>query len=179
VWIEREDFEEVPPKGYKRLSPPKVNPDGSTSPGAVVRLKGGYVIECTGCVCNAAGEVTEVHAKVFPGTKSGTPGSDSVKAKAAITWVAVADGVQAEVRLYDRLFSEAQPDAGGKDFLQSLNPNSLKVVTAYVEPSLAHAQPDQKFQFERFGYFVADRVDHSAQHLVFNRVTGLKDSWGK
>ena len=169
VWIEREDFEEVPPKGYKRLFP-----------GNVVRLKGGYVIECTGCARDAAGNVTEVHAKVIPGTKSGTPGADSVKAKAAITWVSVADGVQAEVRLYDRLFAEPHPDAGGKDFFQSLNPNSLKVVTAYVEPSLAQAQPDQKFQFERFGYFVADRLDHVAgAKPVFNRVTGLKDSWGK
>jgi glutaminyl-tRNA synthetase len=169
VWIEREDFEEVPPKGYKRLFP-----------GNVVRLKGGYVIECTGCARDSAGQVTEVHAKVIPGTKSGTPGADSVKAKAAITWVAVADGVQAEVRLYDRLFADAHPDAGGKDFLQSLNPDSLKVVMAYVEPSLAAAQPDQKFQFERFGYFVADRADHLAgAKPVFNRVTGLKDSWGK
>jgi len=169
VWIEREDFEEVPPKGYKRLFP-----------GNVVRLKGGYVIECTGCVRDENGQVTEVHAKVIPGTKSGTPGSDSVKAKAAITWVAVADGVPAEVRLYDRLFADAHPDAGGKDFLQSLNPNSLKVVTAYVEPSLAQAKPDQKFQFERFGYFVADRADHVAgAKPVFNRAVGLKDSWGK
>ncbi len=169
VWIEREDFEEVPPKGYKRLFP-----------GNVVRLKGGYVIECTGCARDAAGSVLEVHAKVIPGTKSGTAGADSVKAKAAITWVSVADGVQAEVRLYDRLFAEAHPDAGGKDFLQSLNPDSLKIVKAYVEPSLAQAQPDQKFQFERFGYFVADRLDHVAgTQPVFNRVTGLKDSWGK
>ncbi len=168
VWIEREDFEEVPPKGYKRLFP-----------GNVVRLKGGYVIECTGCVRDTAGQVTEVHAKVIPGTKSGTPGADSVKAKAAITWVGVADGVQAEVRLYDRLFADAHPDAGGKDFLRALNPDSLKVVTAYVEPSLAQAQPDQKFQFERFGYFVADRVDHTPGKPVFNRAVGLKDSWGK
>jgi len=109
-----------------------------------------------------------------------TAGADHVKAKAAITWVGVADGVQAEVRLYDRLFSEAQPDAGGKDFIESLNPDSLKTVTAIVEPSLASAVPDQKFQFERHGYFVADRVDHVAgQKPVFNRVTGLKDSWGK
>ena len=179
VWIEREDFEEVPPKGYKRLSPPKVNPDGSTSPGAVVRLKGGYVIECTNCVKDASGKVTEVHAQVIAGTKSGTPGADSVKAKAAITWVGVADGIQAEVRLYDRLFSEAQPDAGGKDFLAALNPNSLKTVTAYVEPSLASARPDEKFQFERFGYFVADRKDHAAGKPVFNRIAGLKDSWAK
>lgn len=169
VWIEREDFEEVPPKGYKRLFP-----------GNVVRLKGGYVIECTGCAKDADGKVTEVHAKVIAGTKSGTPGADSVKAKAAITWVGAADGVSAEVRLYDRLFTDPQPDAGGKNFLDALNPDSLKVVTAYVEPSLAAAKPDQKFQFERHGYFVADRADHGVGgKVVFNRVTGLKDSWGK
>ncbi|CAH0354285.1 glutamine--tRNA ligase/YqeY domain fusion protein [Aquabacterium sp. CECT 9606] len=168
VWIEREDFEEVPPKGYKRLFP-----------GNKVRLKGGYVIECTGCAKDADGRVIEVHATVVPDTKSGTPGADSVKVKAAITWVGVADGVAAEVRLYDRLFTDAQPDAGGKDFLASLNPDSKKVVTAFVEPSLAQAAPDQKFQFERHGYFVADRKDHVAGKPVFNRVTGLKDSWGK
>ncbi|MCD6665421.1 MAG: glutamine--tRNA ligase/YqeY domain fusion protein [Hydrogenophaga sp.] len=169
VWIEREDFEEVPPKGYKRLFP-----------GNVVRLKGGYVIECTGCAKDAEGKVTEVHAKVIAGTKSGTPGADSVKAKAAITWVGAADGVSAEVRLYDRLFTDPQPDAGGKNFLDALNPDSLKVVTAYVEPSLAAAKPDQKFQFERHGYFVADRQDHGVGgKVVFNRVTGLKDSWAK
>jgi glutaminyl-tRNA synthetase len=145
----------------------------------VVRLKGGYVIECTGCVRDASGQVTEVHAKVIPDTKSGTPGADSVKAKAAITWVGVADGVSAEVRLYDRLFADEQPDAGGKDFLQALNAESLKVVQAYVEPSLAQAAPDQKFQFERHGYFVADRVDHQPGKPVFNRAVGLKDSWGK
>ena len=168
VWIEREDFAEVPPKGYKRLFP-----------GNKVRLKGGYVIECTGCEKDAEGNVTKVLATVVPDTKSGTPGADSVKVKAAITWVGVADGVQAEVRLYDRLFTDPQPDAGGKDFLTLLNPDSLKVVIAYVEPSLANAQPDDKFQFERFGYFVADRKDHTPGKPVFNRATGLKDSWGK
>ncbi|MEY3653385.1 MAG: Glutamine--tRNA ligase [Pseudomonadota bacterium] len=179
VWIERDDFAEVPPKGYKRLSPPQTNTDGTTSPGAVVRLKGGYVVECTGCAKDAQGVVTEVHAKVFPETKSGTAGSDSVKAKGVITWVGVADGVKAEVRLYDRLFSDPQPDAGGKDFLEALNPHSLKVVQAIVEPSLRKAMPNDKFQFERLGYFVADRVDHSATHLVFNQAVGLKDNWGK
>ncbi|HYR26443.1 MAG TPA: glutamine--tRNA ligase/YqeY domain fusion protein [Aquabacterium sp.] len=169
VWIEREDFEEVPPKGYKRLFP-----------GNKVRLKGGYVIECTGCVKDAEGRVTEVLATVVPDTKSGTPGADAVKVKAAITWVGVADGVAAEVRLYDRLFTDPQPDAGGKDFLASLNPDSKKVITAYVEPSLAAAQPDQKFQFERFGYFVADRQDHQPGKPVFNKITGLKDgNWAK
>ena len=168
VWIEREDFEEVPPKGYKRLFP-----------GNKVRLKGGYVIECTGCTKDADGRVLEVQATVVPDTKSGTPGADSVKVKAAITWVGAADGVEAEVRLFDRLFTDPHPDAGGKDFKASLNPDSKKVVRAIVEPSLARAQPDQKFQFERFGYFVADRVDHAPGRPVFNKITGLKDSWGK
>ncbi|MBS7779633.1 glutamine--tRNA ligase/YqeY domain fusion protein [Acidovorax sp. CCYZU-2555] len=168
VWIEREDFQEVPVKGYKRLFP-----------GNKVRLKGGYVIECTGCNKNADGEITEVLAQVVPDTKSGTPGADSVKVKAAITWVGVADGVAAEVRIYDRLFTDAQPDAGGKDFLTLLNPDSLKVVTAFVEPSLADAAPDTRFQFERHGYFVTDRQDHAAGKPVFNKITGLKDSWGK
>ena len=180
VWIEREDFEEVPPKGYKRLYPPRPGADGQMQPGNVIRLKGGYVIECTGCAKDADGKVTEVHAKVIGGTKSGTPGADSVKAKAAITWVSAASGVSAEVRLYDRLFTDPQPDAGGKNFLDALNPDSLKVVTAVVEPSLAAAKPDQKFQFERHGYFVADRADHGVGgKVVFNRVTGLKDSWAR
>ncbi len=168
VWIEREDYEEVPPKGYKRLFP-----------GNKVRLKGGYVIECTGAAKDADGRVLEVHALVVPDTKSGTPGADAVKVKAAITWVGVSDGVAAEVRIYDRLFLDAHPDAGGKDFLASLNPDSKKVVTAYVEPSLAAAAPDQKFQFERFGYFVADRLDHTQGQPVFNKITGLKDTWAK
>jgi len=104
----------------------------------------------------------------------------NAKVNGAITWVGVSDGVQAEVRLYDRLFSDPQPDAGGKEFIEALNPNSLKVVTAYVEPSLARTLPDEKFQFEQFGYFVADRVEHvTGGGPVFNRVTGLRDSWGK
>ena len=169
VWIDREDFEEVPPKGYKRLFP-----------GNKVRLKGGYVIECTGCTKDADGTITEVLATVVPDTKSGTPGSETVKVKAAITWVGVANGVSVEVRMYDRLFLDAQPDAGGKDFIESLNPNSLKVVTAIVEPSLANAAPGQQFQFERHGYFVADRVDHvQGSKPVFNLAVGLKDSWGR
>jgi glutaminyl-tRNA synthetase len=169
VWIEREDFEEVPPKGYKRLFP-----------GNKVRLKGGYVIECSGCSKDANGVITEVLATVVPDTKSGTPGSDLVKVKAAITWVGVANGVNAEVRMYDRLFLDAQPDAGGKDFIESLNPNSLKVITAIVEPSLAHAVAGQQFQFERHGYFVADAKDHvQGAKPVFNLAVGLKDSWGK
>ena len=168
VWIERSDFEETPPKGFFRLFP-----------GHRVRLKYGHVIECTGCSRNADGTVAQVHALLVPDTKSGTPGADAVKVKGVITWVAVADGIPAEVRLYDRLFTEPQPDAGGKDFLTSLNPDSLKVVQAVVEPSLASARSDDKFQFERHGYFVADRVDHRPGQPVFNLAVGLKDSWGK
>ncbi|HSW18607.1 MAG TPA: glutamine--tRNA ligase/YqeY domain fusion protein [Ramlibacter sp.] len=166
LWIERGDFEETPPKGYNRLFP-----------GNKVRLKYGFVVECIGCDKDASGRVTAVRARVFPETKSGTAGSDSVKAKGVITWVSAADAVQAQVRLYDRLFAVAQPDTSDKDFLQELNPASLTTVTAFVEPSLALARPDDKFQFERHGYFVADHVDHGAGNLVFNRVTGLKDSW--
>ena len=168
VWIERTDFEETPPKGFFRLFP-----------GNKVRLKYGHVIECTGCTKDASGKVTEVQALLIPDTKSGTPGSDAVKVKGVITWVAVADALQAEVRLYDRLFKEAHPEAGGADFLQNLNANSLTVMHAVVEPSLATAKADDKFQFERHGYFAADRVDHSAGKLVFNLAVGLKDGWGK
>ena len=168
VWIERTDYEETPPKGFFRLFP-----------GNKVRLKYGHVIECTGATKDANGKVTEVQAKLIPDTKSGTPGSDSVKVKGVITWVGVNDAVQAEVRLYDRLFVEAHPEGDGKDFLENLNPNSLTVVTAYVEPSLAAVEAGQRFQFERHGYFVTDLVDHKADKPVFNRVTGMKDSWAK
>jgi len=97
--------------------------------------------------------------------------------KGVVTWVSVGTGLPAEVRLYDRLFTEAQPEAGGRDFLSVLNPNSKKTVQAYVEPALAKAVGDDKFQFERHGYFVADRVDHATGRLVFNRTTTLKDTW--
>jgi len=116
---------------------------------------------------------------VVPDTKSGTPGADAVKVKGTITWVGAHDALAAEVRLYERLFTEEQPDAAGRDFLSCLNPTSKVVVSGYVEPSLATVQPDAKFQFERHGYFVADRIDHQSRQPVFNRITGLKDSWSK
>ncbi|TSE37328.1 Glutamine--tRNA ligase [Tepidimonas fonticaldi] len=168
VWIEREDFMEQPPKGYFRLFP-----------GNKVRLKYGYVVECTGCEKDADGRVTAVLATVVPDTKSGTPGADAVKVKGTLTWVGVHEAVPAEVRLYDRLFADPQPDAGGKDFKAALNPNSLRVVTAYLEPSLANAPREERYQFERHGYFGTDRVDHTPERPVFNRIAGLKDSWGK
>ena len=174
VWIERDDFAQVPAKGFFRLFAPR-----EESPGNRVRLKYGMVVECTGCEMDSNGTITAVLATVVPDTKSGTPGADAVKVKGTITWVGVHEALPAELRLYDRLFTQAQPDAGGKDFMASLNPNSKRVVTGYVEPSLGNAKPDDKFQFERHGYFVADRLDHASGKPVFNRVTGLKESWGK
>jgi glutaminyl-tRNA synthetase len=173
VWIERSDYEETPPKGFFRLFP-----------GNKVRLKYGHVIECTGAIKNEAGYLTAVTATLIKDTKSGTPGADSVKVKGVITWVGVNDAVPAEVRLYERLFREAHPEGGGVDFLTNLNADSLKVMTAYVEPSLAsggaiEAKAGDQFQFERHGYFVADRMDHAAGKPVFNLAVGLKDSWGK
>ena len=130
-------------------------------------------------MADRSSNITEVHAELVPDTKSGTPGASAIKVKGVITWVAVADALKAEVRLYDRLFAVPQPDTTDKDFLEELNPDSLKVVSAYVEPSLASAKGDDRCQFERQGYFVADRVDHANGKPVFNRVTGMKDSWSK
>ena len=177
VWIEREDYAAVPPKGYFRLYPPQPQADGSLGPGNRVRLKYGMVVECVGHTQDAGGRITAVQARVLPGTKSGTPGADAVKVKGTIGWVGAHEAVHAEVRLFERLFAEDQPDADGRDFREALNPGSLRVVTGLLEPSLAAAQPEQRFQFERHGYFVADRVDHRPERPVFNRITPLKDSW--
>ncbi|MES2299635.1 MAG: glutamine--tRNA ligase/YqeY domain fusion protein [Pseudomonadota bacterium] len=174
LWIEQEDFMEVPSKGYFRLYPPI-----GEAPGSRVRLRYGYVVECTGFEKDADGAVTAVHCQYFADSKSGTEGSANYKVKGNIHWVSAASALQAEVRLFERLFLDPNPDAGGKDFKLALNPNAKEVVTAYLEPGMAEAQADQRFQFERHGYFVADRVDSRAGKPVFNRVTTLKDSFGK
>jgi len=166
VWIERDDFAEVPPKGFFRLFP-----------GNKVRLKYGLVVECTGCEKDAAGNITKVLATVVPDTRSGTPGADKVKVKGTITWVGVNDGVPATVNLYDRLYAEAQPEAGGRDHIEALNPRSKQVVKAWLEPSLAGVAAESRYQFERHGYFISDRIDHRPETPVFNRITTLKDSW--
>ena len=168
LWIDREDFLEVPVKGYQRLYP-----------GNKTRLKYGHVIECTGCEKDADGNITAVLATIVPDTKSGTPGADAIKVKGVITWLGVHDAVPAEIRLYDRLFTEAQPDGGGRDFLEVLNPKSKQVMQGYVEPSLAAVAAGTPFQFERHGYFVTDRVDHRNEKPVFNRISGLRDNWGR
>ncbi|NYT22826.1 glutamine--tRNA ligase/YqeY domain fusion protein [Alcaligenaceae bacterium] len=165
LWIERDDFREDPPKKYFRLFP-----------GNKVRLKYGYIVECTGCVKNAAGEIIEVHAEYLPDTKSGTPGADSVKVKGNITWVSAAHAVAAEIRLYDRLFLEPHPDAGDKDFITALNPDSCKSVQAWLEPG-SNAEPGATWQFERLGYFTADLKDSTPRRPVINRAVTLKDSW--
>ncbi len=160
VWIERTDYEDVQPKGFFRLFP-----------GNKVRLKYGHVIECTGGTRDAAGRLTEVQAKLVPDTKSGTPGADAVKVKGNITWVAVADAVPAEVRLYERLFAAAQPGSG--DLLEELNKESLVACSAFLEPSLAATKAGAGFQFERHGYFASETRGR------FNRVTTLRDAWNR
>ena len=167
LWIERDDFMAQPAKGFFRLYP-----------GNRVRLRYGFVIECTGFEADADGRVTKVLANYFPDSKSGTPGADLYKVKGNIHWVSVRHGLPAQVRIYDRLFTESHPDSGGRNPLDCLNPMALQVVHAYLEPSLAQAKPEERFQFERHGYFVADRVEHSADRPVFNRAVTLKDSWG-
>jgi glutaminyl-tRNA synthetase len=176
VWIERDDFMAEPSKGFFRLFPPRSDAAGTALAGGRVRLKYGYVIECTGVETDAAGAPLRVLARILPDTKSGTPGASAVKVKGVVTWVG-ADGIDAEIRLYDRLFTEPQPDLGGRDFLAVLNPQSKKVVLGVVEPGLADAAAGDVFQFERHGYFVADRVDHAPGRLVFNRTATLKDTW--
>ena len=166
LWIEAEDFMEVPSKGYFRLFPSNK-----------VRLRYGFVIECTGCDKDANGNVIAVHCNYFADSKSGTEGSANYKVKGNIHWVSAAHAIEAEVRLYDRLFTDAHPDAGGKDFKQALNADSKTVVAAYLESGAELAKSDEKFQFERHGYFVADRVDSTGGKPVFNRITTLKDSW--
>ncbi|MFM9434813.1 glutaminyl-tRNA synthetase [Janthinobacterium sp. CG_23.3] len=172
LWIEQDDFMEVPSKGYFRLYPPI-----GDKPGSRVRLRYGYVVECTGFDKDADGKVVAVHCHYFEDSKSGSDGSATYKVKGNIHWVSEATAVEAEVRLYDRLFTDPQPDAGGKDFTLALNPNAKEVVRAYLEPGMAAALPDQRFQFERHGYFVADRVDSLPGKPVFNRTVTLKDSW--
>jgi glutaminyl-tRNA synthetase len=167
LWIEREDFMEVPTKGYFRLFP-----------GNRVRLRYGFVVECTGFDKDDAGNITAVHCTYFADSKSGTDGANNYKVKGNIHWVSAAHAVHAEVRLYDRLFKDPHPDASGKDFKQALNPNAKVVIHAYLEPGAEQAKSEQRFQFERHGYFVADSADSTPGRPVFNRIVTLKDSWG-
>ena len=168
VWIERDDFMEDPPKKFYRLGP-----------GRHVRLRGAHIIRYVSHDKDDAGNITSIHAEILPGTV-GIDTPAGVECRAAIQWVDAATGVDAEVRLYDRLFTVEDPDAAAGGFTTVLNPASLVTVTAKIEPSLALADPGFACQFERIGYFVADSIDHQpGAKPVFNRTVALKDSWGK
>ena len=165
LYIESDDFMETPPPKYFRLRP-----------GGEVRLKYAYIIKCDEVIKDAAGKVVELRCTADLGSKTGGP-TASRKVKGTIHWVSAAQSIDAEVRLYDRLFTVPEPDAGG-DFKQHLNPHSLEVVTAKCEPSLKEAKPDLRYQFERLAYFALDK-DSQPGRLVFNRTITLKDTWAK
>jgi glutaminyl-tRNA synthetase len=167
LWIEREDFQEVPPKGYHRLYP-----------GNEVRLRYGYIIQCHDAVKDpATGEITEIHCTYDPQTGSG---QQTRKVKSTIHWVSAAQAIPVEVRLYDKLFTAENPNEApeGQDFTMYVNPTSLEVVHGKAEPSLASARPGDRYQFERLGYFCVDKSS-KAERLVFNRTVELRDTWAK
>ncbi|WP_296824324.1 glutamine--tRNA ligase/YqeY domain fusion protein [Sulfurovum sp.] len=163
IYIDREDFNENPPKGYYRLTPEQP-----------VRLKHAYIITCKEVIKDADGKITEIKAEYHPESKSGSDTS-GIKVKSAIQWVDAAQAKKVEVRLYDRLYSSEAPEG-----MEDLNPNSLQVIkNALVEPAVITEKPDERFQFEREGYFYADPVDYTDEKPVFNKIVGLKDSWSK
>ena len=166
IWIERGDFQEVPEKKFFRMAP-----------GQEVRLRGACIFKCTGCVKDDSGRVVEIHG-TWDENSWGGNAADGRKVKGTIHWVDCATGVPAEVRLYEKLFTEKDPlKDGSAEFLKYMNRDSLKTVTAFVEPALADAKPLEHFQFERIGYFVADEYDTRAGQPVFNRTVSLKDSY--
>jgi glutaminyl-tRNA synthetase len=168
LYIDADDFREEANKKYKRLVL-----------GKRVRLRNAYVIEADQVVKDDQGNVVEVQARIVEQTLGQDP-EDGVKPRGVIHWVSAEAGQRAEIRLYDRLFSLPQPDRGDSDFMALINPDSLRVVQdAWVEPALTRVEPEQHFQFEREGYFVADRFDHSADRPVFNRTIGLRDTWNE
>ncbi|MCB1560061.1 MAG: glutamine--tRNA ligase, partial [Xanthomonadales bacterium] len=168
VWIERDDFEEVPPKGFRRLIP-----------GGEVRLRGIGIVRCEEVV-KAGDAVVELRGSLDPATRPGQADANR-KIKGTIHWVSAKHGVAAEVRQYDRLFNVPDPsdDSDGSDFRDHINPDSIQRVDAYVEPSAAEVDAETRLQFERLGYFVADRRDHGARRPVFNRIVTLRDTWAK
>jgi glutaminyl-tRNA synthetase len=163
IYIERDDFMETPPKGYYRLT--------SEQP---VRLKHAYIITCKEIIKDDNGNITEIKAEYHPNSKSGSDTS-GIKVKSAIQWVSAAHAKKVEVRLYDRLFSSETPEG-----VEDLNPNSLHVIqNAFIEPAVITEKADERFQFERQGYFYADPIDYTEENPIFNKIVGLKDSWAK
>jgi glutaminyl-tRNA synthetase len=169
LWIEREDFAEVPPKGFHRLKP-----EGE------VRLRGVGIVKCEKLIKDANGNVMELHCTLDLESRSGMPGADR-KVKGTIHWVSAKHAVSTEIRMYDRLFNVPTPDdeSDGKSWIEHINPDAKRVVRGWLEPEAANAAPEQRYQFERLGYFVADRIDHRADAPVFNRTVTLRDTWAK
>jgi glutaminyl-tRNA synthetase len=166
LYIEQDDFRETPPPKYYRLYP-----------GNEVRLRYAYFIKCTHVVRNDAGEIIEVHATYDPATRGGDS-PDGRKVKSTIHWVSAVHAKEAEIRMYDRLFTKEDPEEGEEGFIACLNPNSLQTLNGYVEPLLAQTQPGDRFQFERLGYFCTD-IDSTPDRPVFNLTVSLKDTWSK
>jgi len=167
IFIEADDFTETPPPKYFRLSP-----------GREVRLRGAYLVTCTDVIKGPDGKIEAVLCTYDRATRGGDA-PDGRKVKGTLHWVSAAHAVPAEVRLYERLFNAEFPGRDG-DFLSQINPESLETLTGcQVEASLAQAAPEDRFQFERLGYFCADRFDHAAHRLVFNRTVTLRDSWSR
>jgi glutaminyl-tRNA synthetase len=167
LWIEREDFAEVPPKGWKRLVP-----------GGEVRLRGAGIVRCDQVIKDDTGNIVELRATLDPESRPGLPGAGR-KVKGTIHWVSAAHAVAADIRLYDRLFAVADPDddADGRSYRDHLNPASKRSVRGWLEPAAAQAAPETGVQFERLGYFVADRRDHRSEAPAFNRSVTLRDTW--
>jgi glutaminyl-tRNA synthetase len=168
--VDRDDFMEDPPKKFYRLAP-----------GKEVRLRFGYLITCNEVVKNEAGEVIELRCTYDPATRSGQA-PDGRKVQGTIHWVSAAQALSCEVRLYDRLFSQPDPDAvpEGQDFISTLNPHSLVVIAdAKIEPSVANDPIGSRYQFERAGYFMSEVESSTPEKLVFNRIVGMRDSWAK
>jgi len=169
LWIEREDFAEVPPKGFKRLVP-----------GGEVRLRGVGIVKCEEVRKDADGNVIALHVTLDPASRHGMPGAER-KVKGTIHWVSARHAIAAEVRLYDRLFNVPAPDdeSDGKHWIEHLNPQAKRVVRGWLEPAAARCAPETHYQFERLGYFVSDRFDHRADAPVFNRAVTLRDTWAR
>jgi len=164
IYIERDDFMENPPKDYFRLTPEQP-----------VRLRHGYIISCKEVIKDASGNITEIIAEYYPDSKSGSDDTSGIKVKSAIQWVSAAEAKKVEIRLYDRLFTDEVPEG-----VEDINPDSLQIIkNALIEPAVIIDKPDERFQFERHGYFYADPIDYSDENPVFNKIVGLKDSWSK
>ena len=169
IWIEQDDFMEVPPKGFHRLVI-----------GGEVKLRFGYIVKCTGIVKDGQGNILELHCEYDPASRDAIHTADGRKVKGVIHWVSASHAIKAEARLFDRLFSDPNPDRGGSDYKQFLNPRSIETLSScMLEASLAAINSDTRIQFERLGYSCLDSRDSTPEKPVFNRIVTLRDVWVK